>query len=172
MTVDTSMEVTGLKNALAELNKIDKSLRRQITKDFKTIVQPVVAKAQSALPTAAPLSGMARPWKSKSGADLMSWQADRVKKNIRAFTNSKKVYETASGSKQNLGVFGVRWAGPQATIFDMARNGTLGEQLTRKYGGPSRIIYKAYESASAEIESQVKELVNRVMELTGNQGRI
>lgn len=172
MTVDVGMEFSGLKDALTELNKIDKSLRRQITKDFKAIVQPVVARAESSLPSGAPLSGMARSWKSKSGADIMSWQDARVKKNLKAFTSSKKVRETSSGMKQNLGVFGVRWAGPQATIFDMARNGILGDNLTAKYGSPSRVIYKAYESASADVESQVAELVNKVMELTGNHGRI
>ena len=172
MTVDVGMEFSGLKDALAELNKIDKSLRRQITKDFKAIVQPIVAVAESSLPTGAPLSGMAKPWKSKSGSDIMSWQDARVKKNIKAFTSSKKVRETVSGAKQNLGVFGVKWAGPQATIFDMARNGVLGDNLTAKFGAPSRVIYKAYESASADVERQVAELVNRVMELTGNHGRI
>lgn len=171
MTVDTSMEFTGLKDALAELNKIDKSLRRQITKDFKSIVQPVVARAQSELPSGAPLSGMAYKWAGKSGADIMSWQDSRAKKNIKAFTSSKKVKEF-NGNTQNLGVFGIKWAGPQATIFDMLRTGKLGESLTAKYGPPSRIIYKAYESASAEVESQVKDLVNKVMLLTGNQGRI
>lgn len=171
MTVDVGMEFSGLKDALAELNKIDKSLRRQITKDFKDIVQPVVARAQSALPTGAPLSGMAYKWTGRSGADIMSWQDSRAKKNIKAFTSGKKVKEF-NGNTQNLGVFGIKWAGPQAALFDMLRTGTLGESLTAKYGPPSRIIYKAYESASAEVESQVKDLVNKVMLLTGNQGRI
>ena len=166
------MEFSGLKDALAELNKIDKSLRRQITKDFKQIVQPVVDRAQSQLPSGAPLSGMAYKWTGKSGADIMSWQDSRMKRNIKAFTSSKKVRETSSGAKQNLGIFGVKWAGPQAVIFDMLSTGQLGESLTAKYGGPSRIIYKAYESASNDVDRQIKELVNRVMKLTGNQGRI
>jgi hypothetical protein len=172
MTVDVGMEFSGLKDALAELNKIDKSLRRQITKDFKQIVQPVISQAQSRLPSGAPLSGMAYKWTGRSGADIMSWQDSRMKRNIKAFTSSKKVRETSSGGKQNLGIFGVKWAGPQAAIFDMLSTGQLGSELTKQFGGPSRIIYKAYESASHEIERQVQELVNRVMQLTGNQGRI
>jgi hypothetical protein len=172
MTVDVGMEFSGLKDALAELNSIDKKLRRQITKDFKTIVQPVVGKAESMLPTGAPLSGMARSWKGKSGADIMSWNDARVRKNIKAFTSGKKVREAPSGFKQNLAVFGIKWAGPQATIFDMAAKGIMGENLVAKFGPPSRVIYKAYESASDDVERQVAELVNTVMELTGNHGRI
>jgi len=172
MTVDVGMEFSGLKDALAELNKIDKSLRRQITKDFKAIVQPVVGRAESMLPGGAPLSGMARSWKGKSGADIMSWNDARVRKNIKAFTSGKKVREAPGGFKQNLGTFGIKWMGPQATLFDMGIKGTLGANLVAKYGPPSRVIYKAYEAASADVERQVAELVNRVMELTGNHGRI
>jgi hypothetical protein len=172
MTVDLGMEFSGLKDALKELNDIDKKLRRQITKDFKSIVQPVVTKAQTDLPTGAPLSGMARSWKTKSGADIMSWQDAQVKRNIKAFTNARKVRQSSGGNLQNVGVFGVRWAGPQATIFDMARHGLLAQNLTARYGSPSRIIYKSYEMMKNDVDKQIKELVNRVMKLTGNQGRI
>jgi hypothetical protein len=167
-----SVEVLGLKEALRELNTIDKKLRREITRDFKQIVQPVLGKAESLLPNNAPLSGMARSWKGKSGADIMSWNDARVRRNIKAFTSGKKVRDAPGGFKQNLGVFGVKWLGPQATALDFLAKGTMGENLTIRFGPPSRIIYKAYESASADVERQVKELVNKVMKLTNNAMRV
>jgi hypothetical protein len=167
-----SVEVLGLKEALRELNTIDKKLRREITRDFKQIVQPVLGKAESLLPNGAPLSGMARSWKGKSGADIMSWNDARVRRNIKAFTSGKKVRDAPGGFKQNLGVFGIRWLGPQATALDFLAKGTMGENLTARFGPPSRIIYKAYESASADVERQVKELVNKVMKLTNNAMRV
>ena len=166
------IEVVGLKEALKELNTIDKKLRRQITRDFKQIVQPVVGKAESMLPTGAPLSGMARSWIGKSGADIMSWNDARVRKNLKAFTSGKKVRDAPGGFRQNLGVFGIRWLGPQASALDMLATGKLGENLTDRFGPPSRIIYKAYESASDEVQQQVEELVNKVMKLTNNAMRI
>lgn len=166
------VEVLGLKEALRELNTMDKKLRRQITRDFKQIVQPVVGKAESMLPTGAPLSGMARSWIGKSGADIMSWNDERVRKNLKAFTSGKKVRDAPGGFRQNLGVFGIKWLGPQATALDMLANGVMADNLTDRFGPPSRIIYKAYESASDEVEQQVKELVNKVMELTNNAMRI
>lgn len=172
MTVDLGMEFSGLKDALAELNKIDKKLRRGITTEFKSIVQPIVGRAESMLPSGAPLSGMTRSWKGKSGADIMSWNDARVRKNIKAFTSGKKVREAPGGFKQNLGTFGIKWLGPQATLFDMAVKGTMGANLVAKYGPPSRIIYKAYEEAKDDTDRQVQDLVNKVMLLTGNQGRI
>lgn len=166
------VEVLGLKEALRELNTMDKKLRRQITRDFKQIVQPVVGKAESMLPTNAPLSGMARSWIGKSGADIMSWNDARVRKNLKAFTSGKKVRDAPGGFKQNLGVFGIRWLGPQASALDMLATSKLGENLTDRFGPPSRIIYKAYESASDEVQQQVKDLVNKVMKLTNNAMRI
>lgn len=178
MTVDVGMEFSGLKDALAELNSIDKKLRRGITSEFKTIAQPILGRSEQILgtlndsKTGAPLSGMSRSWKGKSGADIMSWQDARAKKNIKAFTSGKKVRDAPGGFKQNVGVFGVKWAGPQATIADMAAKGIMGENLTRKYGSPSRVVWKAYEMMKEDVDRQVQDLVNKVMELTGNHGRI
>ena len=172
MAVDVGMEFSGLKEALKELNTIDKKLRRQVTKDFKQIVQPVVGRAESMLPSGAPLSGMSRSWQGKSGADIMSWNDARVRKNIKAFTSGKKIREAPGGFKQNVGTFGIKWLGPQATLFDMAAKGTMSDNLTARYGGPSRIIYRSYEMMKDDVDRQVKELVNRVMKLTGNNGRI
>jgi hypothetical protein len=172
MPVDVTMEFSGLKEALKEINTIDKKLRRQITRDFKQIVQPVITDAKTMLPSGAPLSGMARSWTGKSGADIMSWSDNRVKKNISAFTNAKKVKVLDSGNKQNLGVFGIRWKSPQATIFDMGREGVLGQNLTDRFGNPSRVIYRAYASASSNVQTQVKELVNKVMKQTNSAMRL
>ena len=102
----------------------------------------------------------------------MSWNDDRVRRNIKAFTSGKKVRDTPFGFKQNLGVFGIKWLGPQATVFDMLAKGLLGQNLTDQYGTTSRVLYKSYDSASKEVERQVKELVNKVMELTNNAMRI
>ena len=71
--VSAKIEVVGLKEALKTLNKIDKSLRREITKDYKKIVQPVIDDANALVPTGVPLSGMARNWSTKSGFKMLPW---------------------------------------------------------------------------------------------------
>ena len=167
-----SIEVVGLKSALAELNKIDKKLRRQITTDFKKIVDPVIVEARRNIPDEPPLSGMARSWTGNSGAELMNWQTNKVNKNLKAFTSGKKVRDAPGGFRQNLATFGIRWGGPQATLFDMARKGKLSNALQARYGSPSRVIWRAYETQKSVVDSQVRDLVNRVMKMTGNNGRI
>ena len=167
-----SIEVVGLKSALAELNKIDKKLRRQITTDFKKIVDPVIVEARRNIPDEPPLSGMARSWTGNSGAELMNWQTNKVNKNLKAFTSGKKVRDAPGGFRQNLATFGIRWGGPQATLFDMARKGKLSDALQSRYGSPSRVIWRAYETQKSLVDSEVRDLVNRVMKMTGNNGRI
>lgn len=172
MASDFSIEVVGLKEALKELNDIDKKLRRQVTKDFKKIMEPVIQESYARLPTEPPLRGMKYSWKGQSGKELMNWQPMMVRKNLKAFTSGKKVRDTGLGFKQNLAVFGIRWGGPQGTIFDMASNGNLGRELTRKYGERSRIVWRVYEMKQAEVERQIKDLVADVMRQVGRGGKI
>lgn len=54
------IEVRGLKEALATLNKLDNKLRRQITRDMRKIAEPALAAIRTEIPTEAPLSGMKR----------------------------------------------------------------------------------------------------------------
>ncbi len=71
--VSVKVDVVGLKDALKTLNKLDKSLRREITKDYKKIVQPVIDDANKLVPTGAPLSGMTRNWQTRSGFLMLPW---------------------------------------------------------------------------------------------------
>lgn len=162
MTASATVEIVGLKDALRTLNKLNPQLRREITKAYKEIVNPVLVDAAARLPDGAPLSGMARSWKPK-GAELMNWQPDKVKKNIKAFTSGKKVRDAPGGYRQNLAVFGVRWGGPQATLFDMARNGNWSAQMTERFGPPSRVIWRAYEAQSYRVQVEMQILAKRVM---------
>ena len=52
-----SIEVTGLKETLRDLNKLDPALRREIGKDIRNVVKPVADTINSRLPGGAPLSG-------------------------------------------------------------------------------------------------------------------
>ena len=172
MAVEMSIQVAGLKDALKELNGINKKLRRDVTTNFQKIVKPVITEAKSRLPDEAPLSGMARSWTGNSGVELMHWDEKRVERNLKAFTSAKNVRDRGFGMVQNLAVFGIRWAGPQATAFEVLRNGSLGAQLTRRYGTPSRLIWRAYETRKNEVEQQVKDLAADVMRQVGRGGRI
>jgi hypothetical protein len=172
MASATSIEIHGIKQALKEIQKMDKSLRRQITKDYKQIVSSVIADAHSNIPSTAPLSGMQRPWKSRSGAMLIpmgGWDSSVAKKMLKAKINTRKVKEFR-GNKVNVGVFGITWTGAANTIFDISgkrSGGNFVNQLNARYGRSSRIMWPSYEKNALRVEQEMVQLVERIMAEVG-----
>ena len=156
------IEVVGLKDALKTLNKVDKSLRREITKDYKKIVQPVINDADNLVPSGVPLSGMARGWKLRSGFQMLPWLPGYEQK-IVAKINTRNIREY-SGYKTNVGTFGIVWKGATGTLFDTTMAGPLGRSLTARYGSRSRVMWKAYEQRQGDVMSEMERLVKRVMD--------
>jgi hypothetical protein len=157
-----TMEVKGVKEALAILNAMDKKTRRQITKDFAEIAKPMVVEAKRMLPGDAPMSGWNRSYRYNSGTGdaLLPWLGSAEARSVKAFT---------SGSKKKAAVFGMKWNSRAATLFDMAgkSNTPQGAQminvLTSRYGSPSRTMWKAYEAASSDVQDQMRKLVEKIM---------
>jgi hypothetical protein len=172
--VDVPIEVVGIKDALAKLNKIDKTLRREITRDYRKIVESVVSDAENSLPLGAPISGFNRNWTTKSGYQLLPWglATDRVSAGV----SGKKVKEF-SGFLTNLATFYIRFTGPTAVLLDMSGKGkvptTQGSNmvkgLTEKKGPPSRILWPAYERHEETVVTRVRELVDKVMDATSEE---
>lgn len=168
MTTETTIEVLGVKDALRELNKISNVLRRQVTKEYKMLVGPMVDDAKSRIPSDAPLSGWKRAWTSKSGYKLLPWSGDKAKKLVKAGVSGKQPKEF-NGRISNLAVFFVRWQGAIDTIYDVAgrRNSSpMASALASKHGHPSRVMYPAFEAHKNEIISGVETIVVQVSELT------
>lgn len=203
MPVDNRIEVAGIKDALRELNQIDKRLRRQITGDFQEIVRPVVQDAQSLVPTTAPLSGMERNWSPRDGqGDLVlpytgagrrpklppRWAQSkegrrqhskwlRWKYGIRGYVSGKKPMEF-NGYIRNLATFGVRFQGAASVLFDTAsksktpQGARLVSALNSRYGRPSRVMWRAYESSEDQVQRNMVKLVNKIMESVDRKTRI
>lgn len=167
--VDATIEVAGVKEALAALNRIDKSARRELTRNYKKIVQSVVDDAQQAVPLGAPISGFNRNWTTKSGFQMLPWGL--VQDTVIAGVSGKKAREF-SGFLTNLATFYVRFQGPTATLFDMGGKGKVptpqGKQmvsaLSSKFRPPSRVLWPAYERNSENVVGAVKELVDDLMQ--------
>ncbi|MFZ9158197.1 MAG: hypothetical protein ACO230_08900, partial [Ilumatobacteraceae bacterium] len=54
-----SIEVRGLKEALRDLQKLEPELRKEINKEIRNTVKPLVTNINNRIPGAPPLSGMA-----------------------------------------------------------------------------------------------------------------
>ena len=172
-TVDTTIgkygeTVVGLKQALRELNKLDKVARRQLTRDFQAVCKPVVDAAKRAVPQQPPISGWGRSWTTRSGYKALPWQANLATKNIKAKVSGKNPREY-NGRTTNLAVFTIAWGGTINTLFDLANKSqtAAGANMVRgleaRHGKASRVLWPAYTANQQEVELQVSMIIDDVM---------
>ena len=177
MTVNSSIEVIGVQAALRELNKVNPALRRQITRDFKQIVKPVIGEAQQTVPGSAPLSGMAKSWTSRSGWQIFPYNAGEVRKSIVAKINTRRPRPSTLGNEVTA-AFRIVFKSPAAMSVDMAgRRGTLRSNrgaamvagLEKRFGQASRFLWPAFERKRGEVDREMLGLVDRVMREVGQR---
>ena len=168
--IETTLNVVGLKEALRELNSLDKKARRKVTQNFKKIVKPVVDEAKAKTPVAPPISGWGRKWTDK-GRQLLPWDGTIGQSYIKARLSTKQPKEYG-GYVRNLATFYVSWSGAINAIYDMAgrRNQPATEQgrfmiagLEAKKGKSSRVLWPAYEMNRQEVEKQMQLLIDDLM---------
>ncbi len=168
MPVSTSIEVVGVKDALAALNKIDKKARRALTQDFKQIIAPVTYDIQARIPRKPPLSGMAYKWTTSTGFQMFPFNGQPNK--VVAGVSGKKVREFR-GRSTNLATFFVRYSGPSALLIDMSGKGKVptkkGNQMVQslnaRYGTSSRFVWPAWERNKDQVEGRVQKLIDELM---------
>lgn len=158
--VTNSLQVLGIKELLKELNKVDKSLRRQITQEYKSIVSGVISDAENMIPLNYPLRNWKYKWAPK-GTNLLPWGESGNVGRVYARINTKKTKEFA-GEIVNVGTFVIRWDDPAGALFDFAQNGQMAANLTAKYGSTSRVMWKAWTANQDDVLQRMKELVERV----------
>ena len=89
MPASASLEIYGIQEALVEINKVDRLLRRQITKDIQAGAgNKLVTAARSFIPAKAPLSRMVNGNMIK-GRDGTGWSRDRVIRGIRSVVGKR-----------------------------------------------------------------------------------
>jgi len=180
MTVSTQIEVAGLKEALREINQIDKKSRQQITREFKSIMKPVVNEAKQNVPKTPPISGWGRLWKTPSGFQMLPWDGNPATKLIDVKVSGKRPREY-QGQIRDLAVLIVRWRGAVNTLFDMARDSNTPQGanmiagLNSRAGRASRVMWPAYEAKANEVEGALRDEIEKVMAMVNrniNKGAI
>jgi hypothetical protein len=161
MPVDSTVTIVGVKEAMRDLQKMEPELAKQIKKDFKEVVKPIVDDARSKI-VQLPLSGFARNWKA---GKIFPWSQNAVSKSIIArFSNRKR--------GNSLAVFSVTMKSPAGTIFDMAGRGganRLAAALDTLYGRPSRLMWPTYERHAAAVNENLQRLTERIVDETNRR---
>lgn len=182
MPATASYQIYGIQEALTEINKVDRTLRRQITKDIQAGAGArLVGSARSFIPTKTPLSRMTNGNMIK-GRDGTGWQRERVLRGIRtvvgkrgsrartvSFSNGTTVDFKATQYQllvlQQKDVAGAIWdhAGIRGGSQFITNLLTDGEHV-----GPAaapRAMEPAAMKVLPEVEREVEKIVTKVMEI-------
>lgn len=171
--IDVSFQVYGLKEALRELNSISQKLRKEVTREYKTILQPVIEDAVRAIPVQAPLSGMDRAWKTKSGYQMLpgkaggGWSATIAGRMVKPKINTRAIRDYG-GQRVNVGTFRLVWLGAANSVYDMAGRRSanrLARNLEARWGRASRVIWPAWEQNQSSVMMLMEGLVKNVAEI-------
>ena len=171
------IEAVGLKDALRELNRLDKKARRQITKDFKEVLAPVVDYGRQLIPYAAQVpSGMLRSWTPKGrsgrskGFQIFPYQGSAFKFDSKVSGKTPKRYGDYTKNLTTLAVY-LRGAGD--IVVDLAGVGknltpkgeAMVAALNKKLGRtPSRITWRAYDARDDDVNRGLQQVIDRVGE--------
>jgi len=186
------LEVQGIQEALAELNKIDPKYRRQVTKRIKNSGQIILTEARSMVANfdnskgnGAPLSGMVRGNLVK-GRET-SWRTDQVQKGYKikvgARATRERYVDFNKGGYTEQVVFGskpyklmvVQSTDAAGVIYDHAGRNTFGlfvTNLTKEEGGQPRVIDKAVEKNKPAVQKDVLLVVEYVMKITNRNLKV
>lgn len=168
MSFEIKTEVAGIKEALKTINTVDKSVRRSITREYKSIMAGTVADARANVPgnDPPPISGFGRSWTTKTGFQVFPWNGVVYEENIKSGVSGKKPKEYM-GYTRNLAAFHIRWAGTQAVVYDMAGkrgpNGISRGLESKGWGNASRLMWPTVLDNLPDIESKMADLVQKIM---------
>ena len=161
MVASSTITVVGIKDAMRELQKIEHDLAKQIKKDFKDVVKPVVNDAKLQVVNL-PLSGFKRNWKA---GKLLPWSQTAVSRSIIArYSNRRR--------GNSLAVFSVTMKSPAGTIFDIAGRisaNRLGSALDLLYGRASRLMWPTYERHANQVNKNMADLVEKITDATNRR---
>ena len=164
MSLNTTIEVVGLKQTINGLGKIDKQLQKDFKADATAIAEPAL-KAAKAVYTKVPLSGMKYKWQEQG----------RTRANF-PFTVAKAVngVKVRFDTRRNaVGVILIEQKDPAAAIFETAGRANPNKLNTSLLfvnlpvsPGRTRLIgpavYKARKGIEAEMLKMIKSTITTV----------
>lgn len=158
MTVDTTMSVVGINEAIRSLNKIQPGLRKEFNNEARAIGAPAVNAVRSAY-RFVPLSGMNRKWAGPAvnGRKVFPWNLDKARKGVDVVFNT---------DRRSTGTINIVQRDVGSAIFETAGRKTsnpLGNALGPVSPGRTRIIGPVVYSKINEIEKVMYDFAVRIV---------
>jgi hypothetical protein len=151
MTVNTTIQVAGVKETINALKKIDPQLQKDFRTKANEIAQPAINAAKDVY-TQVPLSGMAYKWNSR-GRQLFPFSVAKAKSGVRLRIDTRR---------NAVGVILIEQKDPATAIFETAGRANankLGDALGFVGAGRTRLIGPAVYKARRAIEEPMKKMI-------------
>lgn len=152
--IDVKTDISGVKQAIVALKKIDPEYRKDFNREAKAIAAPLVAAAKAQYPEL-PLSGMSKPWTSGTRV-LFPWEISKVRSGVKLKTSTRK--NTSS-------VLYITQSNPAGAIFETAGKANPGANFNRNLRGRSNyVLWPTADKFLPDVTKGLVDLVNKVME--------
>jgi hypothetical protein len=158
MTVNTSIEMTGLKEAIRSLNKIEPGLRKEFTAQATRIAQPAILEAQRGYQREY-LSGMARKW-TQNGKKIFPFSAAKAVSGVKLKVDA---------SREATSLIYITQTNVAAAVFEAAgraNQNRLGDSLGQLRPGTTRVlgpsVFRKRKEIEREMQSASQAVINRV----------
>ena len=144
-------EITGVKETIKALRRIDPELRKEFNTNYGRAVSPMTNAAKALYDDQRFPSGTKRTW-APGGRKIFPLTAAKAKTGVKPKINTSYRGGTALYVMQ---------ANPAAAVFDIAGRSTgLGAAFSAKFGrDPSRVMWPVAERHEKQVKKNVEELV-------------
>ena len=161
-----TIQVKGVAETMRELGKINPSLKKELNKDIRAILKPMLNEINQSIPSSPPLSGMAHNgrtgWVNRKNA-VIKIDTRKPRRNINAISTSEPV---------NL--VRITTQGAPVAITDMAgKAGGTTSRREAKYqrpnfgsalpGKPSRYMWSNAEKTISSVEREMNDTIKKVV---------
>ena len=149
--VAKTSEITGVKETIKALRRIDPELRKEFNAKYKDAVSPMTNAAKAIYDDQRFPSGTKRTW-APGGRKIFPLTAAKAKTGVKPKINTSYRGGTALYVMQ---------ANPAAAVFDIAGRSTgLGAAFSAKFGrDQSRVMWPVAERHEKQVKKNVEELV-------------
>jgi hypothetical protein len=158
--------VKGVGETLRELGKINPALKRELNKDIRNILKPLLAEINQSIPSSPPLSGMAHNGRT-------GW-SNRKNSVIKIDTRKPRRNLNEPRMSVPVNIVRITTKGAPVAIVDMAgKAGGTTSRREAKYqrpnfaralpGDPSRYMWRNAEKTLASVEREMNDTIQRVV---------
>jgi hypothetical protein len=159
MTVNTSIEMTGLKEAIRSLNKIEPGLRKEFVAQATRIAQPAIDEVKRGYEREY-LSGMARNW-SQGGSKKFPFSIARAISGVKLKVDASREATSLIYIQQGNAGAAIWEAAGRKTSNSLGNNlGSIPAPNRTRNLGPA--VFRKRGQIEREMQSASQAVINRV----------